>query len=241
MLVLAAIVATPAFSVAQDTGTTTSSDPSLLPEPPRETEPPVAEPPPAGDSDQSSDPAQTEQTVTAEPAPARVPTSAGGAVAHTSASTTVSMGDNFYSPASISIAVGDTVTWSNNGQAPHSATADNGSFDTGVFNGGQSRSHTFNGAGTFTYFCTVHANMHGTVRVLAASGGGKGGGGSGRSSGAGTSEAAAVASPNAAGTGTSLADTGFETVGLAAIGLALLAGGVALRRRAGLGYRPPLL
>ncbi len=236
MLVLAAIVATPAFSAAQDTGTTTPSDPNPLPEPPRE-----AQPPPAGDSDQSGDPAQTEETVTAERSPAAVPTSAGGALAHASASATVSMGDNFYSPASVSIAAGDTVTWSNNGQAPHSATADDGSFDTGVFNSGQSRSETFSRAGTFTYFCTIHANMHGSVRVLAAaSGGGKGGGGSAGSSSAGTSESAAVASPEAAGTSTSLAGTGLETLGLAATGLALLAGGIALGRRAGLGYRLPL-
>ncbi len=240
MLVLAAIVATPAFSAAQDIGTTTTSDPGLLPEPP-----PEAEPAPAGDGVQSSDPAPTEEAVTAEPSPAAVPTSAGGAVAHAAASTTVSMGDNFYSPASISIAAGDTVTWSNNGQAPHSATADNGSFDTGVFNSGQSRSETFNSAGTFTYFCTIHANMRGTVRVLAAAsgGGGKGGGGAGSagSSSAGTSEAAAVASPEAAGTGTSLAGTGLETLGLAATGVVLLAGGIALGRRAGVGYRLPLL
>ncbi len=182
--------------------------------------------------------------MTAEPAQAAVPTSAGGAVAHVSASATVSMGDNFYSPASVSIAAGDTVTWNNNGQAPHSATADNGSFDTGVFNSGQSRSETFNSAGTFTYFCTIHANMHGSVRVIAAaSGGGKGGGGGGSagSSSAGTSEAAAVASPEAAGTSTSLAGTGLETLGLAATGLVLLAGGIALGRRAGVGYRLPLL
>ena len=100
MLVLAAIVATPAFSVAQDTGTTTTpSDPNPLPEPPRE-----AQPPPAGDTDQSGDPAQTEETVTAERSPAAGPTSARGALAHASASATVSMGDNFYSPASVSIA-----------------------------------------------------------------------------------------------------------------------------------------
>jgi plastocyanin len=195
-----------------------------------------------GGSDEGNQPAQTDETVTTEAPPAAVPRSAGGAVAHASASATVSMGDNFFSPASVSIATGDTVTWTNNGQAPHSATADDGSFDTGVFNSGQSRSHTFSRAGTFSYFCTVHANMRGTVRVLAASsGGGNEGGGSAGSSGAGSSEAAAVASPDAAGTSTSLAATGLEALGLATIGLALLIGGVALRRRAGLGYRPPLL
>jgi plastocyanin len=237
VLVLAAIVATPAFSAAQETDTTTTEDPSLIAPPPERVVPDD------GASDEGGEPGQTDETVTTEPPPAAVPRSAEGAVAHASASATVSIGDNFYSPASVSVAVGDTVTWANNGQAQHSATADDGSFDTGVFGPGGTRSKTFNKAGTFSYFCTVHGqSQSGTVRVLAASGGGnEGGGGSAGSSSAGTSEAAAVASPDAAGTSTSLAATGLEALGLATIGLALLIGGIALRRRAGLGYRPPLL
>jgi plastocyanin len=243
VLVLAAIVATPAFSAAQDTDTTTSAPGPVAEPPPSVTPPEQGAPPDAGKpSGKPVEEEKTDQAVSSPAAPAAVTNSAGTGVARASASATVSMGDNFFSPASVSIAEGDTVTWANNGQAPHSATADNGSFDTGVFNSGQSRSHTFSQAGTFAYFCTVHANMRGTVRVLAASsGGGKGGGGSAGSSGAGSSEAAAVASPDAAGTSTSLAATGLEALGLAAIGLALLIGGIALRRRAGLRYRPPPL
>jgi plastocyanin len=245
VLVLAAIVATPAFSAAQDTDTTTTtSAPGPVAEPPPSVTPPEqGAPPDAGKpSGKPVEEEETDQAVSSPAPPAAVTNSAGTGVARASASATVSMGDNFFSPASVSIAEGDTVTWANNGQAPHSATADNGSFDTGVFNSGQSRSHTFSRAGTFAYFCTVHANMRGTVRVLAASSSGrKGDGSSAGSSGAGSSEAAAVASPDAAGTSTSLAATGLEALGLATIGLALLIGGIALRRRAGLGYRPPLL
>jgi plastocyanin len=232
VLVLAAIVATPAFSAAQEADTTTTTeDPTpIAPQPEQAV-------PDSGDSDEGGEPAQTDETVTTEAPPAAVPRSAGGEVAQASASASVSIGDNFYSPASVSVAVGDTVTWTNNGQAQHSATADNGSFDTGVFGPGVTRSQTFNQAGTFSYFCTVHGqSQSGTVRVLAASsGGGKGGGGSAGSSGAGSSEAAAVASPDAAGTSTSLAATGLEALGFATIGLALLIGGIALRRRTGLG------
>ena len=87
---------------------------------------------------------------------------------------TVSIGDNFYSPRTISIKVGDTVTWRNDGAAPHSATADGGSFDTGVFNGGQSRSETFSTAGTVPYFCTVHGQAQsGTIEVRSSGGGGR--------------------------------------------------------------------
>jgi plastocyanin len=240
VLVLAAVVATPAFSAAQETGTTTTPDP-ITGQPPSDPAPPVddqGEPP----GEPPGEPAPETETVNTAQAPPATPTPTGPTVARASASATVSMGDNFYSPASVSIAVGDTVTWSNNGQAQHSATANNGSFDTGVFGPGGSRSHTFTRAGTFSYFCTVHGqSQSGTVRVLAASGGGKGGGGSAGSSGTGTSEAAAVAAPDAAGTSTSLAATGLEALGLASIGAALLAGGIALGRRLGLGFRPPLL
>ena len=55
----------------------------------------------------------------------------------------------------------------NNGPTPHSATSSSGAFDTGIFPKGQSRSHTFNEAGTFAYICTPHPFMKGTVVVQA--------------------------------------------------------------------------
>ena len=138
------------------------------------------------------------------------------------------MGDLFFSPASVSIAVGDTVTWHNTGQAPHNATGNNGTFSTGTIDPGSSASHTFNSAGTFSYICTIHPNMTGTVRVLSSSSGGGGGGAS--SSGSGTSESSAVASPDAAGTSTTLPMTGLAVGALALVGAALLASGLIVRR-----------
>jgi plastocyanin len=154
---------------------------------------------------------------------------ASGKNAAAAASLTVSTGDNFYSPASVSISVGDTITWKNSGAAQHSATAEDGSFDTGIFGPGQSRSQSFDAAGTFSYFCTVHGtSQSGTVRVLAA-GGGQGGG----SASSGPSEAAAVAAPDAAGTGTSLPATGLPLLLLSGVGAALLGSGIAAARAAG--------
>jgi plastocyanin len=69
-----------------------------------------------------------------------------------------------FSPASLSIAVGDTVTFVNQDSAPHTATAE-GTFDTGRLNQGQSAKLTFNGAGSFAYICTVHPSMNGTIAV----------------------------------------------------------------------------
>ena len=88
-------------------------------------------------------------------------------IAHAANDTTVTIADFQFTPASITIHVGDTVTWTNHGPSAHTATANNGSFNTGVLQKGQSASHTFNTAGTFTYICSIHPFMHGTVVVLA--------------------------------------------------------------------------
>ncbi len=80
---------------------------------------------------------------------------------------TVTIADFQFSPATITVHVGDTVTWMNNGPSAHTATAKDGSFNTGVLQKGKSASHTFNTAGTFTYICSIHPFMHGTVVVLA--------------------------------------------------------------------------
>jgi len=142
------------------------------------------------------------------------------------------MGDLFFSPTSVSVAVGDTVTWRNTGQAPHNAVADDGSFRTPDLNQGESASETFTNAGTFSYICTIHPQMKGTVRVLSSSsGGGGGGGGGGSSSGdSATSEASAVASPDAAGDANTLPMTGMAVGGLVLVGLGLVALGLIARQ-----------
>jgi LPXTG-motif cell wall-anchored protein len=246
VLLLAAVCAVPAISAAQDAGTPADVTTTTAPEAPAEsgaslTSPDApAEGPAAGTpSEAANSPGET-STQPGRGSPADGP-SAGASPAVTpkarkAASASVSIGDNFYSPASVSVAVGDTVTWRNNGQAQHSATADDGSFDTGVFGPGASRSATFDSAGTFSYYCTVHGQVQsGTVRVLAASGGGgggSGGGGGGQATSAtGESESAAVGSPDAAGDANTLPATGMAAGGLALVGSALLASGLVMRRR----------
>ena len=73
-----------------------------------------------------------------------------------------------YGPSRIEVAVGDTITWTNSDNASHTATADDGSWDSGSIPGGSSGSVTFESAGTFPYHCEVHPDMVGTVTVLAA-------------------------------------------------------------------------
>lgn len=243
VFVLATVCAVPALSAAQDAGmtttdvtTTTPADP-VGPEPSATTPDASSEGAAAGTPPEAPEPSSeiTDDVRPVEPAdaPSDGASVASSPKARKSASASVSVGDNFYSPASVSIAVGDTVTWRNNGQAPHSATADDGSFDTGVFQPGSSRSHTFTRAGTFSYYCTVHGQVQsGTVRVLAASGGGGGGGGGAsgpEASATGDSEASAVASPDAAGDSNTLPATGLAAGALALVGVALVASGLATR------------
>jgi LPXTG-motif cell wall-anchored protein len=180
-----------------------------------------------------------------EPATAdRRPRSARRPRATAAADTTVTISDFQFAPSAVTIDVGDTVTWRNEGPTPHSATSEDGSFDTGIYERGQRRSHTFDEAGTFAYFCTPHPNMRGTVTVRAASGGGSGGGGSGGGGGGGSGSggggstaggstgAGASSSGSGGSSGAALPATGFDTGGLAALGLVTIALGAWLRRRA---------
>jgi len=74
-----------------------------------------------------------------------------------------------YQPEPVVIQTGGKVTWQNEDMAPHTATADDGSFDTGTLERGKLKSETFKEAGTFSYFCEIHPDMKGTVEVVDAS------------------------------------------------------------------------
>jgi plastocyanin len=71
-----------------------------------------------------------------------------------------------YQPDPVTVQVGGKVIWQNEDTAPHTATADDGSFDTGTLERGKLKSETFKQAGTFTYFCEIHPTMHGSVEVV---------------------------------------------------------------------------
>ena len=79
---------------------------------------------------------------------------------------TVEMVDFAFEPADATVQVGGKVTWKNQGEAPHTATADDGSFDTGTIDAGKLAAETFKGAGTFSYICTIHPDMKGTIEVV---------------------------------------------------------------------------
>ena len=84
----------------------------------------------------------------------------------------VSIAGFAFSPTSITINVGDRVTWTNTDAVAHTATATSGAFDTGNIDQGQSATVRFTQPGTYSYVCTPHPSMTGTITVRAASGGG---------------------------------------------------------------------
>jgi plastocyanin len=81
----------------------------------------------------------------------------------------VSMVDDEFVPSSITIAVGDGVRWTNDGERPHTVTSLSGpAFDSGIVMPGGDYARTFTSAGTFAYHCFLHDGMEGRVVVRAA-------------------------------------------------------------------------
>jgi plastocyanin len=88
-----------------------------------------------------------------------------------------SLTDDAYIPNPVEVNVGDTVTWINDDFTTHTATSgDPGSGSTGIFGGsedlpeiigpeGDTQSYTFDEAGEFPYYCTLHPSMVGTIVV----------------------------------------------------------------------------
>jgi plastocyanin len=205
---------------------------------PAEPAPAAAEPAPATPAPAEPAPAQptpapapeSQPLVDEAPVAEKPQTKKEKPVAMAAASTGVTIVDFDFSPSSVTVNVGDTVTWTNDGPTPHSATSNDGVWDTGIMDAGQSGSHTFTEAGTFSYICTPHPNMQGTVVVQAAAVD------QGDDTGSGTD---AGSTDSQADDGPSLPATGMDVGGLAVLGLMTLALGTYLRRRTALGPERP--
>jgi plastocyanin len=148
---------------------------------------------------------------------------------------TVSIQDFFFDPSQLTVAPGTTVTWVNEGEAPHTVTSTDGKeLDSATLQPGDTYTFTFkdDDAGeTYAYQCTIHPQMTASVKVS--------GGGEMTTPSASASmspSASASASPTASATASApqeLADTGGISlplvVGIALLGLGILAV-VAMRR-----------
>ncbi len=86
--------------------------------------------------------------------------------------TQVYMRHETFSPAHIQVALGTTVTWTNQDNVPHNVTispvviTSSGNWESGLLYPGQSFTYTFTSRGTFLYHCQEHPGMTGTVIVM---------------------------------------------------------------------------
>lgn len=77
----------------------------------------------------------------------------------------VSIDDFAFIPATLTVAAGSTVTWTNHDEEPHTVAASDGSFHSPGMGSQGTYSHTFPAAGRFDYICSIHPFMHATVVV----------------------------------------------------------------------------
>jgi plastocyanin len=77
----------------------------------------------------------------------------------------VTIRDFSFTPADLTVSVGDTVTWTNDDDFAHTVTSRDGLFDSGDLAGGQTFQFTFTEPGTYPYVCNIHPNMTATVTV----------------------------------------------------------------------------
>jgi plastocyanin len=122
--------------------------------------------------------AETEQDAAPDAAVAATDAPAAASPAETPSDTAQNVGapagaevpvdirDFAYSPNLIEIAAGDTVTWTNQDEVPHTATGeDRDVLQSGTITPGASFSQDFPEAGEFGFFCEFHPNMTGTIVV----------------------------------------------------------------------------
>ena len=113
-----------------------------------------------------------DHTHPAPDAPIAASSAAAVAPVHVDAATVttqykISMTDNRYTPATLTVPAGSTVAWVNNGTNVHTTSAYDLSFDSGAVAGGKAWTYTFTKPGTYQYFCRQHLlnGMAGVITV----------------------------------------------------------------------------
>jgi plastocyanin len=121
----------------------------------------------------SSSPNPAATTAASNPPAASVPAASSGgggaacaaAAAAAAPTVTVTIKDFKFGPDPVTAKVGDTVGWTNGDSAGHTATLDDGTCTTDTIANGATGALTFTAAGTYTYHCSIHNQMKGTVTV----------------------------------------------------------------------------
>jgi plastocyanin len=122
------------------------------------------------DHREEDDPAYWGTVTVSTPAPPESRGASGGGGATAPASGSVTIAGRAFSPSSVTVRAGGTITFANDDDRAHTVTARDGSFDSGVLGSGARWARRFASAGTFRYFCAIHPEMTGLVTVPTSSG-----------------------------------------------------------------------
>jgi plastocyanin len=96
-------------------------------------------------------------------------TAAGEAAVAAAASPATVKIDNFtFSPPTLTVTAGTTVTWKNEDDSPHRIGDNNGTFKSAALDTDDTFSHTFAAPGEYPYICTIHPYMVGKIIVKPA-------------------------------------------------------------------------
>jgi plastocyanin len=77
----------------------------------------------------------------------------------------ISINARAFTPSTLHVKKGQTITWKNNDNSDHTVDAEDGSFASGTIKSGKTFSHTFKKAGKYAYSCRLHPRMKGTIVV----------------------------------------------------------------------------
>jgi plastocyanin len=105
----------------------------------------------------------TSSSGSSTPASTATPTSGGSAAA--SGGSTVEIANFMFTPMTLTVSAGTTVTWKFDDSTPHTVAADDNSFMSPPMSKGQTYTHTFATAGTVKYHCSIHPFMTGVIVV----------------------------------------------------------------------------
>ena len=105
----------------------------------------------------------TSSSASSTPASAATPTSGGATAA--SGGSTVEIANFMFTPMTLTVSAGTTVTWKFDDSTPHTVAADDNSFMSPPMSKGQTYTHTFATAGTVKYHCSIHPFMTGVIVV----------------------------------------------------------------------------
>ena len=107
---------------------------------------------------------------TPSPTPTPALTPGGATSAVTIQAVAEALGNDAYAPAELNVAVGTSVTWTNNDDIPHTVVASAKLFKSSALDTRDKFSFTFATPGTYQYFCSLHPHMKGTIVVEVATG-----------------------------------------------------------------------